>query len=349
MTQTLIRLGWSPHFQDAFDGMDDSSLKPARVSVEHRGRYQLLWEGGSVEAWPPQRMRKKTSSLARPGVGDWVAFRPSVGNDLAHVVAVLDRKTALMRQAAGDRPEPQLVAANLDTVFVVTSMNQEFNPRRLERYLIAIGASGAAAVVVVNKTDLNPSEIDAYREQVALVTNSPVLFTSAVSGEGLDALTDQLGKGRTIALVGSSGVGKSTILNALLGSDAQVTAEVRQTDARGRHTTSHRELFVLPENRGVLVDTPGMRELQLWSADGLNEVFSDVVSLISSCRFSNCRHSGEPGCEVAAALEEGALRPQRWASYLKLSHEIEIQDKRRRQYMDRLDKPKRHRRKRRDR
>lgn len=324
----LEQLGWGPDLAAALASRADASLHPGRVVVEHRGRYRVWGPSGQQWAWPPQGMRRKVSSLEKPGVGDWVLLRQGSGGDLAQIVETLPRRSVLTRQAAGERAEPQLVAANLDAVFVVTSMNQDFNLRRLERYLTVVRAGGIQPVIVLNKSDLaDPATQDRYRQQAAaLAEDVPVVSTSALASVEAQPLSAWLGPGQTVGLVGSSGVGKSSLANALLGIAAQDVGEVRERDDRGRHTTSHRELLLLPEGQGVLVDTPGMRELQLWTGESLEEVFPDVAALlIGRCQFRNCRHNGEPGCAITAAIENGSLSPERWASYCKLREESALQ------------------------
>ena len=316
----------------------DPPLQPARVVIEHRDRYLLQGADGPLWAWPPQGMRRKTAHLEKPGVGDWVAAQPPPQpGDLHHIHAVLERRSALTRQAAGERAEPQLVAANLDTVFIVTSMNLDFNPRRLERYLTVLRASGAAPVILLNKADLvSPAEQVRYQvEAEEIAEDVPVILLSALSGDGVAELAPWLGRGRSVGLIGSSGVGKSTLVNRLLGGDAQEIGDIRAGDDRGRHTTTHREMFVLPHDRGVLLDTPGMRELQLWTGAGLEDTFPDIEALAEDCRYRDCRHNGEPGCAIAEALEAGTLSAGRWESYSKLLAERTAQDLRRSTYEQR--------------
>lgn len=327
-TQDLRRLGWGDDLQAHLDALADPALTAGRVVVEHRIRYRVWTADGPVWAWPPQGMRRKVTSLDKPGVGDWVALLPGTGGDIHQIASVLPRRTRLVRQAAGEHAEPQLVAANLDAVFVVTSMNQDFNLRRIERYLSVIRAGGAEPVIVLNKADLaSPAERDRYLERTrAAVEDTEVVATSALEPDQLSALGRWLGPGRTVGLVGSSGVGKSSIVNTLIGEEAQTIGDVRARDDHGRHTTTHRELLLLPEGLGVLIDTPGMRELQLWSGAAIDEVFPDIVDLLDDrCRYRDCRHNGEPGCAVAEALEDGSLSAARWESYRKLKAESAVQ------------------------
>jgi len=333
----LAALGWRPSLQQTFDTLqasmgDDVVLQPARVVIEHRGQYQLAGPAGLIRAWPPQGISPDVSKLERPGVGDWVTVRGGASDgDLHHIVHLFERFSALTRNAAGEEVEPQLIAANLDSVFIMTSMNQDFNLRRLERYLLVARASRAQPVFVLNKSDL-AEDVDAFTAAARSIDERvPIATTSALRAEGLDALSSWLGLGQTVGLIGSSGVGKSTLVNRLLKDDVQETREIRAHDARGRHTTTHRELFVMPGERGILIDTPGMRELQLWGEEDLRDAFPAIAQLLEekSCQFRDCRHNGEPGCAVAAALESGRISLARWQSYQKLLAEHREQAERR--------------------
>ncbi|MDQ4030456.1 MAG: ribosome small subunit-dependent GTPase A [Actinomycetota bacterium] len=308
---TLEALGWSAFFADAFP--PDDQLIPARVIARHHGPCVLLSEQG------------KLGGVARdgvlPAVGDWVAARPLPGEHKAAIEAVLPRRSAFARKQAGLRTEEQVVAANVDTVFLVQALGHDFNLRRLERYLVAAWESGADPVIVLTKADLAADVADAVAEAETVALGVPVLALSAATGEGLPQLEPYLVPGRTVALLGSSGVGKSTLVNRLAGREVLATQEIR-ADGRGRHTTSHRELVPLPGG-ALLLDTPGMRELQLWAGeDSLDGAFVDVAELAARCRFADCAHGTEPGCAVRAALGDGRLDPERWDSYRKLQREL---------------------------
>jgi ribosome biogenesis GTPase len=263
----------------------------------------------------------KLSDEELPAVGDWVAVRPVEGERKAMIEAVLPRKTSFTRKEAWQRTVAQVVAANVDTVFVVTSFGGDLNPRRLERYLTAAWDSGASPVIVVNKSDMADDPDAELVEIEPVVMGVPVHAVSAVSGEGVDALDTYLERGRTIALLGSSGVGKSTLVNRFAGRDVLETGET-SADGRGRHTTSHRELVPLPSG-AILLDTPGMREFQLWAGEEvLDTTFGEISELAAKCKFSDCGHEEEPGCAVREALGNGTLSEERFSSYRKLQREL---------------------------
>jgi ribosome biogenesis GTPase / thiamine phosphate phosphatase len=319
----LTELGWDSVFASWFAAQAAASCAPARVCEESHGLYRARGEAGEWLCELAGRVRfAAVEAEDLPAVGDWVVLAPLRDGGRATITGVLPRRTALARKAAGQGLRPQVLAANLDTVFVVSSLNQELSLRRLERYLAVVWESGAQPVVLLNKADLYPDP-ESVREQVERVAaGAPVHAVSAMSGAGLARLWDRLGRGRTAAFVGSSGVGKSTLVNALLGHSAQRTAAVRAADDRGRHTTSARQLLVLPRG-GVVIDTPGLRELQLWESDaGLARAFDEIDRLARGCRFRDCRHRGEPGCAVAGAIESGALPRERLDHHRKLAAEL---------------------------
>jgi ribosome biogenesis GTPase len=296
---------------------------PARVAAQHRGGYVVYGEGGDRPAEVAGQLRHAALGPADlPAVGDWVAVRDAEDAAAATILALLPRRTAFSRKAAGDETVEQVLAANVDVVFLVGAFGADLNVRRLERYLAAGWESGADPVIVLNKSDLADDLAGATAEVEAVAFGLPVHVVSAADGTGLDALARHLEGNRTAALLGSSGVGKSSLVNRLLGRDRQDVAALR-ADGRGRHTTTYRELIPLPGG-GLLLDTPGMRELGLWDAgDGLDQTFEDVAALAAGCRFSDCAHEGEPGCAVLAAVEDGRLPTERLESYRKLLRELQ--------------------------
>jgi len=315
------QLGWTTRLERAFARHRTAGLEPARVAVEHKSLYVLYTARGEVQATLAGRLRRTAAAKSdRPAVGDWVAVRvPASGRATIH--AVLPRAGAFVRKAAGRGTEEQVVAANVDTVFVVAAVDGGVNARRLERYLALAWESGAQPVLVLSKADLEQRAADTDAIVAGVALGVPTHRVSAVTGAGLADLLGHLADGRTVALLGSSGVGKSTLVNALLGSARQAVAAVR-ADGKGRHTTPRRELIPLPEG-GLLLDTPGMRELQMWEADaGLAEAFKDIGMLAPECRFRDCGHDGEPGCAVAAAVAAGTLPAERLASFRKLQAEL---------------------------
>jgi ribosome biogenesis GTPase len=323
---SLVRLGWSPCFQDSFAALGDATLSPARVAEEHRDGYVVFAGADELRADVAGRLRHDARGReALPAVGDWVAVEARRPERRATIRHVLPRRGALVRKAAGRTSDAQVVAANLDVVYVVTSANQDFNAARLARFLAAAWESGARPVVLVAKADL-AEDVDALvGEAAAAAPGADVHAVSSVDGRGLDALASHLAPGRTAAFVGSSGVGKSTLVNRLLGEERLATTPVRDHDDRGRHTTTRRQLIALPSG-ALVVDTPGMREFGLLDADdGLSAAFADVEELADSCRFRDCRHGAEPGCAVLAAVESGALPRDRHEQWLSLGRELAFQ------------------------
>jgi ribosome biogenesis GTPase len=319
----LERLGADQALYGAFSSYAQQQLVLARVAIAQRDLYYLLMEDGPAHAEPSGKLFYHASDRSSlPVTGDWVAARV-VGPEQALVEAILPRRTLLSRRAAGTRHDEQPLAANVDVVFLVCGLDGDFNLRRLERYLALVANSGASPVVVLNKADLCSDLAGRMFETAAVARRVPVVAASTLDAHGLDALHSFLTPGATVALLGSSGVGKSTIANRLLGEERYRTRDVRIWDSRGRHTTVRRELTPLPHT-GALIDTPGMRELQLWAGtESIDAVFDDITAIAVDCRFRDCTHSGEPGCAVAVALERGQVDPERWVSFQKLRAEAQ--------------------------
>ncbi|HYE77025.1 MAG TPA: ribosome small subunit-dependent GTPase A [bacterium] len=319
----LSRYGWDP--ARPFDAAP--GLQPGRVTLVQKGAWRVATAEGEGPAEVAGKLLYAAGGAADlPSVGDWVAVAGNLAGGLYVIQQVLPRTSKFSRKVAGTRVEEQVVAANIDTVFLVTALDGDFNLRRIERYLQVAWASGAEPVVLLTKADVAPDLAGQVAAVAGVAMGARVLAISVHTGDGLGAFSDQLQPGRTYALLGSSGVGKSTLLNHLLGQSVQKTQEVRADDSRGRHTTTHRELFVLP-NGALLIDTPGMRELQLWASgedSGDLAAFPDIAALAEGCRYADCSHAAEPGCTVQGALESGELDPDRWESYCKLKRELEF-------------------------
>jgi ribosome biogenesis GTPase / thiamine phosphate phosphatase len=296
----------------------------ARVVEEQRGSYRLLSEDNEYLAELAGRLRHQAARAALPAVGDWVrAAAGGRGAGRAVIHEVLPRSSCIWRAAAGNPTEAQVLAANVDTAFIVTSLNLDLNPRRLERYVALARNGGVTPVILLNKADLCADPETAVTEIAAAMPGVAVHAMSAWLGQGVEALAPYLAAGKTCVLLGSSGAGKSTIVNCLLGAEALRVAAVRESDDRGRHTTTHREMLRLPGG-ALLIDTPGLREIQLWNDDEavLAQAFGDIASLATACRFKDCRHQSEPGCAVKAAVAEGSLDPGRLATHVKLQREL---------------------------
>jgi len=322
---TLAELGWNDAFAAAFAPHAAAGFEPARVVCELRRNFcavhtatgEVLAECGGGFFHHARRADQF------PAVGDWVAVRRRTGSERADLHAVLPRRTKFSRRASGSEEIEQIIAANIDTVFLVSGLDRNFNPKRLQRFFVAATDSGADPVIILNKSDVCPGAEAVRREIEGLVPGVPVLITSTNTRKGLKALTSVYAlPGRTLAFIGSSGVGKSSLINSLVRDpEAMPTAEVREKDSKGRHTTTRRELVQTPSG-ALVIDTPGMRELQLWGgAEGVEDAFADIGALALGCRFTDCGHTNEPGCAIRAALAAGGLTADRYAAYTKLKAE----------------------------
>ncbi len=319
----LIDLGWDPYFEEKFEPHKNKNLVPLRITRENRRDYLACGESGEYRCEVSGRFRFEADNRGKfPTVGDWVAASLPPDGGTAVIHNLLPRKSAFLRKTAGENTEEQVVASNIDTVFIVCGLDNNFSPRRIERYLSLTWESGAVPVVLLNKADLCPEAAERQEEIEAIAIGAAVHAISAATNQGLETVRSHIPAGRTAAFLGSSGVGKSTIINALLGEERLSVGEVREDDSRGRHTTTSRELILLPD-KGIVIDTPGMRELQVWGDEsGLKQAFDDIEGLAGRCRFRNCGHLKEPGCAVQGAIADGSLDPGRYRSYLKLKKEL---------------------------
>ena len=318
----LTQLGWNTGWEAAFAPHRAAGLVPARVAAEDRHYYTVFTKDAELLAQVTGKLLHDSAPTALPKTGDWVAVALHEGEEKATIHAVLPRVTQVSRKVAGRNADEQVLGANLDVVFIVQGLDDNFNLRRLERFLVMVHEGGAQPVILLNKTDLCPHTAQRLDEVKAAVGETAVLAVCAITGAGVKGLWQWIHEGVTVAFIGSSGVGKSTLVNRLFGEELQATLPVREKDAKGRHTTTRRELLVLPRG-GVVMDTPGMREFHLWLADsGLQDTFPEIEEIALRCHFSGCGHTVEKKCAVLAAVRLGELSDDRYRNYLKLRGDL---------------------------
>jgi ribosome biogenesis GTPase len=320
----LESLGWNEALERSFAGLRQRKLEPGRVAVEDKHHYVVFTAGGVLIGKVTGRLLHEAASVAQlPKVGDWVACLPVPNEEgKAQILQVLPRRTKLSRKVAGRETVEQVLVANVDIAFVVQALDRSFNPATLQRHLAMVIEGGVKPVIVLNKADLCDDILAKLAAVERVANEAPVIAVSARTGQAMDSLTQLVRPGETIVFVGASGVGKSSLINHIYGDEVQATTEVREGDAKGRHTTSWRELIVLP-NGGLVIDTPGMREFQMWLAGEAGQgVFADIEELAVACHFRDCSHTVEKRCAVRAAVEQGALARERYESFVKLKREL---------------------------
>jgi ribosome biogenesis GTPase len=337
----LTTFGWNEFFETNFESFAGKGYAYGRVATENKNLFRVCTQYGEVLAEISGKLRHEAVSRRDlPAVGDWVVIRARPERGRVIIDAVLPRRTSFARKAAGSRTEEQIVGANIDTIFLVTSLNQDFSLRRIERYLVIAWESGANPIIILSKSDLCDRIEDRINKVQSVARRMPIHAISVVTGFGLPDIAQYFKRGQTVALLGSSGVGKSSLINHLVGDDLLKVQAVREQDDRGRHTTTHRELVLLPTG-GLVLDTPGMRELQLWDGDdSLHLVFDDIEALAGRCFFTDCRHQDEPRCMVREALAAGTIDTGRYQSYEKLQKELQYQTRRRDKLSELVEKKK---------
>jgi len=325
----LTHIGFNDKVKEAFEKIAKVNQIIGRISLEHKRIYRVWTVYGELLCEVSGKLAYGAQSREEyPAVGDWVILTPRSAEAKGTITNILPRKSKFSRKVAGNNTEEQIVAANVDTIFLVNSLNEDLNIRRLERYVTLTWESGASPVIVLTKADLAADLSEKLRVVESVALGIPVITISVVNNTGLDQLKTYLHPGKTVALLGSSGVGKSTLTNYLCGYEKQEVQEIRDTDAKGRHTTTNREMVLLPNN-AILIDTPGMRELQLWnSEEGISNSFSEIEELAASCKFRDCQHEKEMGCAVKLAIEQGELEEERLQSYKKLLRELAFLERR---------------------
>lgn len=323
----LNKLGWNDFFEEYFNIEEDNNLTVGRISAEYRSYYDVITDIGEIKGEISGKLRYTAESKCDfPVVGDWVVIN-ILDDDLAIINDVLPRKSLFKRKAPGNKFEEQILASNIDYIFLVTSLNQNYNLRRIERYVTISWESGAIPVVILSKSDLCDDIDSKIIEVESIAPGVDIHAISGITGEGVDNLRKYISEGDTICLLGSSGVGKSTLVNRLIGTEVMNTGIIRLEDGRGKHTTTHRQMISVPEG-GLIIDTPGIREIALWDgSEGIEETFKDVENLSLQCKFSDCKHKTEPGCAVLKAISEGILSSDRLESYKKLQREIQYMER----------------------
>jgi ribosome biogenesis GTPase len=341
----LKKIGWDSFFENAFRPFQGKGFDAGRVAVEHRDYYLVFTKRGEYNAETAGKLHYTSESRADlPKVGDWVVLSFYDDSETAIIHNVLPRKTKFSRKVTGEVTREQIIASNIDTIFVVQALDDTYNIRRLERYLVMAYEGDSMPAVILNKADLCEDLETCVAEVESVAQGIPVLCTSATTGDGLESLCDYAKEGKTLAFIGSSGVGKTTLINNLLGKDVLKTAAVRDKDSKGRHTTARREMLILPKG-GVVIDTPGMRELQLWQTEDdatIMDSYADFTELSAACFFSDCSHLHEKGCAIIEAVSEGNISQERYDGFVKLQKELlQLQEKKIKQlYLEKKKKEK---------
>ena len=323
----LNKIGWDSFFEEHFAQYAKTGFSPGRIAVGHKTGYVLFTEFGELRAGITGKMRYELSGqMDYPVVGDWVAIKHRLKEESAMIHGILPRKNSLSRKAAGRETEEQFLATNIDTIFLVSSLNRIFNPRRIERFLLMAYESGAMPAIILNKADLCSNVEEKVKEVESIAQGVPIHVTNALESQGLENLFPYLQDGSTVVFLGLSGVGKSTLLNKLAGKDIQRVEEIRKSDDRGRHTTAARSMIMLPQG-GCVIDSPGIRELQLWNVpESVHNAFEDIKEIALHCRFNDCSHDSEPFCAVIKAVEDGIIALERLENYKKIKKELEYLD-----------------------